>query len=281
MFNNKLVTAGEHLCRHLYNGMVAQEFWDNAQYSHLTITRRPGEFRLFIQEALALNMAGRLLVAAESAAKQVDAEQPGFLAYLEAIVISWDLERLDTDGRLCRLIRDAHSAKCNISKTLHKQLENWAVKHHPLCYLCGVPLDFDSNSQHNRFTLDHIWPENYGGDSISDNLLPCCDACNSGKKCDFATWAACDVHSFMISKDPSANEMSTISGRMRFALHNRAVRTYANKRNCSLKEAYLRIGPWLDEPWPLSEDDAGDFFNLANYEPNRCQPYGNQLLRLS
>lgn len=260
--------------------MVSQDFWNEAQELHFEITRRSSGFRFFIQEALALNMAGRLIAAAEHISKILDPTAAGFLAYIEKVVRDWALESMDAQGRLCRLVRDALTArKGGINTPLRTQMQQWALKHHPHCYLCGVALDFNSATKPERFTLDHIWPNSYGGDSTRDNLLPCCDSCNSAKKSDYASWAACDVHSLIISSEPSSNELSSIPGRMRFAMHNRAIRAFARKRNVTLKDAYLRLGPWLTEPWFLDED-VGDFFNLANYEPNRCRPYGDQLLQV-
>jgi len=188
--------------------------------------------------------------------------------------------KISKQGRLSRLIRDALIArKSHITSSLRRNLAQWSSIHHPFCYLCGVALDFNSATKPDRFTLDHIWPNCYGGDSDKENLLPCCDSCNSGKKEDYTSWAACDIQAFVISRDPSENELTHISGRMRFAMHNRAVRAYAKKRNVSMRDAYLRLGPWLTKPWHL-DDDVGDFFNLANYEPDRCSPYNDQLLRL-
>lgn len=34
-----------------------------------------------------------------------------------------------------------------------------------------------------KLTLDHIFPISYGGVSISNNLIPCCEECNSMKDC--------------------------------------------------------------------------------------------------
>lgn len=50
------------------------------------------------------------------------------------------------------------------------------IKGDETCYYCGCKL-----TKHNR-TLDHLYPRDYGGISIVDNLVPCCEECNTRKK---------------------------------------------------------------------------------------------------
>ena len=45
------------------------------------------------------------------------------------------------------------------------------------CLYCGKIL------KREKLTLDHLFSRNYGGVSISNNLFPCCDDCNSIKGC--------------------------------------------------------------------------------------------------
>ena len=43
------------------------------------------------------------------------------------------------------------------------------------CAYCGLPLD-ESN-----MTIDHIYPRDFGGPTITNNLNPCCKICNEKK----------------------------------------------------------------------------------------------------
>jgi hypothetical protein len=135
----------------------------------------------------------------------------------------------------------------------------------------GVTLTFDD------ITLDHIWPQAYGGDSTENNLLPACRSCNSDKKQDYPTWAGCDIHSLVIGDRPSEEALRSVGGRFKFALHNRAVRRFANREGISLRKSYLRVGSWTTEPWILDQEEIGDFFNLENYQTERI-PHERLLL---
>jgi hypothetical protein len=55
------------------------------------------------------------------------------------------------------------------------------------CYLCGTRL-VDSGGGRNARSVDHIWPQTLGGQSIFENLMPCCRDCNELKRHDI-TWA--------------------------------------------------------------------------------------------
>ena len=44
------------------------------------------------------------------------------------------------------------------------------------CYYCGCEL-----SEENR-TLDHMYPRDFGGVSITNNLVPCCTNCNQNTR---------------------------------------------------------------------------------------------------
>ena len=49
-----------------------------------------------------------------------------------------------------------------------------------LIHICGNPLTSSTRS------LDHLYPRDYGGISVPNNLVPCCKDCN-GKKNNFKT----------------------------------------------------------------------------------------------
>lgn len=52
----------------------------------------------------------------------------------------------------------------------------YVLKGYDKCYYCGEKL-----TMINR-TLDHMYPRRWGGISIPENLIPCCNTCNQQKK---------------------------------------------------------------------------------------------------
>src|SRR5690348_5809536 len=119
MFAHRIMTDGEQLCRLLHDNVVASEFWIRFQDRHLCNTGRSEGFRQFFQELLAINLTRRLILAAEYAKQFVNAEDAGFLAYLDPSIESWGLRRLNANGQLARLVRrSVIAANHSISMTL-------------------------------------------------------------------------------------------------------------------------------------------------------------------
>ena len=52
----------------------------------------------------------------------------------------------------------------------------YQIKGNQVCYFCGTSLTKDNR------TLDHLYPRDYGGITVPNNLVPCCKTCNSEKK---------------------------------------------------------------------------------------------------
>lgn len=283
MFTYKKVSAGEHLCCYLYDKLIDRTFWDRFQNRHLHMTGRAPEFRFFMQAAIALNLTRRLILAAEHATQFALPTDTGFLAYLDAPLNRLGLYPLNSKGVLVRMVRDSlvHSRHA-ISPTLRQHMLHWGACEHPSCYLCGCSLNFHLGSVHqsNDITLDHLWPQAYGGDSDEENLLPACRVCNQDKKRDFPLWAACNVHTLNIGHDASEEELKSVGGYFKFAVYNRAVTTLANREKITLKRAYKTLGPWLSTAYYIDSDAAGDFFNLGNHDLSKHE-YGTELLQMS
>ena len=153
--------------------------------------------------------------------------------------------RHSLSGDLVRnALRAVESAQRDATSKERNTFRAWADREHRHCYLCGSQLDFTEQDKHRKFTLDHIWPQRFGGDSIPDNFLPACGKCNHQRKRDFATWAMPNVQSLILGFDPSENEYKGVDGSQRFALHQLAAKKLARERNISLKQAFLNLGPW-------------------------------------
>ena len=139
-----------------------------------------------------------------------------------------------------------------------------AKTHHTHCYLCGRILVFSQEDTNAKFTLDHLWPRDFGGDSIEENLLPACKECNSQHKKNYPTWAMTNVHSLLLGFEPSENSLKRVPGSSRYAIHHRHVQNIAIEKQISLKEAYVFAGP-SEGVRVIEPLEFGHFFNLANH----------------
>jgi 5-methylcytosine-specific restriction endonuclease McrA len=51
-----------------------------------------------------------------------------------------------------------------------------------LCTYCGIILELtDSENELNKMSLDHRLPKYWNGKNTVDNLVPCCNLCNTIK----------------------------------------------------------------------------------------------------
>jgi 5-methylcytosine-specific restriction endonuclease McrA len=188
MNRRQLVTCGEHLYAYLFQFSIETKFLDRFEEKHLTFTRNSNGYRLFIQEAFAINLLKRLLYHAEKVNERFDRENPVFLKELGKIIESIGLERMNREGRLVRLTRDALSQRSRgIGDGLRKKMLQHSKRDNASCYLCGRILNYQlaQKQRDDDITLDHVWPRSLGGDSEESNLLPSCRKCNEHKKKDF------------------------------------------------------------------------------------------------
>ena len=153
-----------------------------------------------------------------------------------------------------------------IEPRLRTKIKTSAQSHHPNCYMCNVALDFTEKDPIRKFTAEHLWPQSYGGDSSDDNLLPACGSCNSSKKRDFATWGMVGLQGLILGLTPNDNEVASVEGTYRYAMHYYAARQLAVKKNLTLKRAFQQLRPWgalrIEDP-----NDVADFFNMLNFVP--------------
>ena len=268
MFTYLKTSSGEYLCSELFERLVDTAVWDRLENRHLHTTGRSSSFRLFFQEALALNMTRRLILFAEHLTKNANADDPHFLVLLKTAISRLGLMELDRQGKISRLTQSALiNSRHSISPTLRRQMFDWGRRKHQGCYMCGRTLSFDSVDEggDGYATLDHLWPQAYGGDSVIENLLPACGKCNSQKKQDYASWAGCNIHTLMIGMNPSGGALKSVGQHFQYALYNRGITEYANRNKCLLKDSYISHGAWRPVVGVINEDDVGDFFNLFNH----------------
>ena len=98
-------------------------------------------------------------------------------------------------------------------------------------------MEFDDNRADNYCTLEHLWPSSYGGDSISENLLPACAPLQPRPQIELrhlghdersvgAAWAR-----------PGHGAPNFITGPSQFALHHWAGQRYAINNKTNLRTA--------------------------------------------
>lgn len=265
-----LVTAGERLAYFVENHVLTQTHWEKLSVSLLR-TGRGEELSRFFREICVIHLTCRIVTAGNSLLKELPDRparvvvDPSFEKELRGFI----RERLNIfpplqDGLVRAAVAAVRSSLKDISPSDRRALKRWAQRSHPRCYMCGSPLDFSEQDPALKFSVEHIWPQRYGGDSIEDNFLPACGACNGSRKRDFASWAMPGIQSMILGFAPSVNEYKSVEGIHKFALHYLAAKNYAIKRKRSLKEAFRDLSSWEDLRL-RDEGDLGDFFNLENH----------------
>ena len=234
-------------------------------------TGRQSEFSIFFGEVAFVHTACRMILAAKSLQRETNSREsrnlndPVFISELknhlrETYVPSYSL--LDDLTRVVTRCVSASNEK--ITKKQRSRYKKHAMKNHTNCYMCGVALDFGETDKIRMFTMEHIWPQSFGGNSIEENLLPSCGSCNHNKKKNFPTWAMVNIQSMLTGFEPNGNDLK-IDGSVQFALHHFAARRLAESKQISLKRAFLTLRPWTT-PRIRDVNDVGDFFNLTNHQ---------------
>ena len=161
-----------------------------------------------------------------------------------------------------RLIPAVNSSLTTINDSVRKELRAFARREMPYCYLCGADMDFEAKT-HLSFTLDHVWPRAYGGDSSLENLLGACQSCNNHKS-DTPSWALYPVQALVAGFEIESTE--ELQKDMRFATQARAATTLVHDLDISLREAFMQLGrpgfPAID-----NINTAVDVFNLRFANP--------------
>lgn len=258
------ITSGERLCNLLNHRLLSGEVWNELERL-LGATGRSAHLVAFYRQVVAVTLTGRIVSAGTSTNATFPLSDPLFRK-------SFTEHLRDTVGIPNRLLDEIYRASCRAVKaalepipgSVEKRMRAWAISRHQWCYICGSFLDFETPDPIKGYTCEHIWPRAYGGDSIEDNFLPACQSCNSKKKRHFATWAMPAVQSLLLGLAPTDQRLTEIDGSFKFSLHYRAAQDLAIDQRLTMKEAFLKIGPW-ENVRLLDADDVADFFNLENH----------------
>lgn len=156
------------------------------------------------------------------------------------------------------------------------------------CYSCGIVLDPSTRNEvidpitnlpkvdpktgklldnPNYLDLEHLWPHSFGGNSVSENLLPACIFCNREKK-NIVSWEWAHVQAALPKFQQGAIYLEGVEAtkNLKIGLHIRAAIAYAVKNGTTLKDAYGFVGPRTKEIFMIDQNDTPDFFNLRVHD---------------
>jgi hypothetical protein len=260
------ITSGERLCNFLNHRLLAGGAWNDLELL-LNATGRSSQLVVFFRQVAAVTLTGRIVAAGVS----ISGADSIYDVAFQNLFREHLRDTVGIPGRFLNEVyrfsyRAVEAATLPIPGSVQKKIRSWAMVSHQLCYMCGQSLDFNQNDPIRGYTLDHIWPRSYGGDSIEENFLPACQSCNTGKKSNFATWAMPAVQSLLYGIAPEEQRLEEIQGSFKFSMHYRAAQQLAIQKRWALKDAFLEIGPWTSTRL-IDADDVSDFFNLENHKP--------------
>jgi hypothetical protein len=255
-------TRGEILREYILQDLISGTEWSNLGRI-LLYTGRGDQLVEFFQEIAATSLVGRLVRAGVDIAEQYDISGPEFKRLYRDFISETLLLPKHLGVDIVRLATEATRATLgDATAKQRQQFRRTAQSGSEKCYLCGVRLTFDNDHHHSAYTLDHVWPRSYGGDSELENFLSCCKDCNNSKKQNYASWAMPSIQAVIHPVGVSNERINEIEGSYKFALHHLSAWRITQRKNISLKLAFQTLGPWK----PLSAQDKSnvtDFFNIG------------------
>ena len=250
-------TNGEYLARYLLDHHLGGrgQRWSGLG-SALLASDRGADWVEAFQEMVSLQLARRLISAG---AKLIGRHGlPAAEADIKQAIIDTMVVHFTSAGDVYeRLLPAIRSARQTISNSVRQEVTALARREMSYCYLCGTDADFSADG-HQAFTLDHVWPRAYGGNSDFENLLGACRSCNEAKASE-PSWALYPIQSYVAGFE--VQDLEDMPKVMRFAVQARAAKQLAQRQACSLRDAYRRLGR-PSRPVVLSGATAVDLFNL-------------------
>lgn len=146
--------------------------------------------------------------------------------------------------------------KDSVKKTLRNGLDELP------CYVCGGMCRHRSSDEKEAIEYEHLWPASFGGNSVIDNILPACWACNKAKD-DMLLWHTGHLFSFLLKPDPSQEELKSISRKEKIARYMQSIFDRACEDRIPLKLAAIAIGSVnTNSIYAIDSSDAIDFSNF-------------------
>lgn len=250
-------TNGQYLARYLLDHHLdgRGSRWSGLGNALLASNRGRDWLEAF-PEMVSLQLARRLIAAGDKLMERHGL--PAAEAEIKQVIIDTMVVHYTSAGDVYeRLLPAIRSARQTISDSVRRSVVALARREMPYCYLCGIEVDFFADG-HSAFTLDHVWPRAYGGNSDEENLLGACRSCNVAKSSE-PSWAMYPIQSYVAGFD--VQDLEHVPKEMRFAVQARAAKHLAQSEGLSLQDAYRRLGR-PSRPVVLNEATAVDLFNL-------------------
>lgn len=255
-------TKGEILREFILEELIAGREWSNLGRL-LSPTGRSNQLIEFFQEITAVSTVGRLVRAGIDIAEELETSSPEFIHDYSQFVRETFSASKSISDELLRLAVEAVKAARKDATTKQRQgFRKAAQSKSESCYLCGVKLVFEDDANHAAYSLDHVWPRSYGGDSESENFIACCRECNNSKKQNYANWAMPSIQAILYPLNATSEQLGQMNGSHRFAIHHMAAHRVAQQRGISLKRAFQSIGPWKTLT-TIDNSVVADFFNIT------------------
>jgi hypothetical protein len=235
-------TRGENFAEYLRREHIDDDesLWSRVGVA-LIATNRGREWIDAFREIAVLQLTRRLIhggckVASTYAGNDLVREREIKQMILETMVVDWD----QVEEIYARLDPAIHAARNPIATGLRTRMESFARRQFAYCYLCGTDLEFDGDS-YATMTLDHVWPQAFGGESVEDNLLPACRGCNE-RKSDIPSWTLYPIQALTAGFQPSSERVDKAPKELRFAVQSRAASRLAQSEGLSLRQAFVALG---------------------------------------
>ena len=255
-------TNGEHLARFLESSYLSEgeTVWEHPKTT-LLATGRSDQWISAYREIAVLHLVRQLISGAKAIVeRQGELDSVADRDIGQLIVDTMVIDYFRVTEIRTRLTPAVRSARSKISPGLQQEMRRAAQRQNSFCYLCGCELVFDDDESLVRFTLDHVWPRAYGGDSAEENLLPACFSCNNHKD-NTPSWSMYPIQGLVAGHLISGGDSRLITKDMRQAVQGRTAADYKLRHGVSLKDAFVALGRPM-EPSVLSTDIAVDIFNL-------------------
>ena len=255
------------MAKHLAAFLIDSYFSDNPtawdQVARVLLpTGRADEWKEAMREMTVLHLTHRLIKGGSTIAGGqggLDAVAKNNIKIL--ILNTMSVRPSAVNDIYARLEPAIRSTRQKINSSTRRVIEAEARKAMPYCYLCGTDLDFDSNEDYwTAFTIDHVWPRAYGGNSLADNLLPACQSCNV-KKGHTPSWSMYPVQALIAGHQLDDEKLATLPKEMRFSVQSRAAAHHATANATSLKDAFISLGR-PGTPSVVNPQVSVDVFNL-------------------
>lgn len=235
--------------------------WSNLCGLFEQVGGRP-DFGDYLRGAAAIHVMRRLLRFWE-AERQITGQESQYVRKIASYIRDEVFTSLG-DEDISRLARAVIAAEKSCNQPISPSVRSRVVagRQQLQCYLCTAALSPSApEGQVGFLTLEHLWPQSVGGDSIEENLLPSCTRCQDTTK-DTMSWEWFNLHNIVLPPNPSATAIASVTRKGHFARHFLEVMRVAHERHLSIKEAFVALGPMRQPVGMVATGGPTTFFDL-------------------